>query len=180
MKKLTSLGLTALAALVAVLAVLGLQPSAQAYPEVQTNLTVDRQVLYGGEAFTVTATSENASCTWSLEWDGQVRESGETFGFVTTYTAPEVSEVMKLPLNGTCYHAAPGSRGAATWERSIMITVRPPTTAVSPPGASDLPNAGGPNLLFLAGGVALLIAGASAVIVARRRAEEAELQASRA
>jgi LPXTG-motif cell wall-anchored protein len=51
---------------------------------------------------------------------------------------------------------------------------------VSPPGGSDLPNTGGPNLIVLLGGLVLLVTGATAVTFARRRAEEAEIQASRA
>ena len=180
MKKLTSLGVVALTALLAVLAVLGFQPSAQAYPDVQINLTVNRQVLYGGETFTATASSQNATCSWTLEWHGDVRKKADTYKFVTTYTAPEVTKTTKIPLHGTCAYTAPTARGTATWERTIMITVLPPSSAVSPPGSSDLPNTGGPNLLFLAGGLALLLAGATAVTVARRRAEEAEIRASQA
>jgi hypothetical protein len=45
---------------------------------------------------------------------------------------------------------------------------------------SDLPNTGGPNRQFQVGGQLLVISGATAVTVARRRAEEAEIQASRA
>jgi LPXTG-motif cell wall-anchored protein len=182
MKKLSSLGVVALAALIAVLAMLGFSAPAQAYPDVRIDLTVDRQVLYGGETFTATATS-NVTCAWNLEWDGKVRQSTGT-QFVTTYRAARVTKVTKIPLHGTCGYSARtapnarGAAGAATWERTLMITVLPQSTAVSPPGGSDLPNTGGPNLLFLLGGLGLLLAGATAVTVARRRAEEAEIQAS--
>jgi LPXTG-motif cell wall-anchored protein len=185
MKKFTPLGALALAAVIAVLALLGLSGPAQAYPEVSIDLSVNRQVLYGGENFTATASSTNTVCAWTLEWDGVVRTGSSTTDhpFKTTYTADEVNKVTKIPLHGTCSYAAPTSpsaRGAATWTRTINITVLPRSSAVSPPGGSDLPNTGGPNLLFLAGGLALLLAGATAVTVARRRAEEAEIQASRA
>jgi LPXTG-motif cell wall-anchored protein len=185
MKKFTPLGALALAALIAVLAMLGFSGPAQAYPEVSINLTVNRQVLYGGETFTATASSTNTVCAWTLEWDGIVRtgSSATDDPFKTTYTADEVTKITKIPLHGTCSYAGTtntSARGAATWTRTIIITVLPRSSAVSPPGGSDLPNTGGPNLLFLAGGLALLLAGATAVTVARRRAEEAEIQASRA
>jgi LPXTG-motif cell wall-anchored protein len=184
MKKFTPLGALALAALIAVLAMLGFSGPAQAYPEVSINLTVNRQVLYGGETFTATASSTNTVCAWTLEWDGIVRTGSSTTDdpFKTTYTADEVTKITKIPLHGTCSYAGTNTsaRGAATWTRTIIITVLPRSSAVSPPGGSDLPNTGGPNLLFLAGGLALLLAGATAVTVARRRAEEAEIQASRA
>lgn len=183
MKKLSSIGAVAFAALIAALAMLGFSSPAQAYPEVSFDLKVDRSVLYGGESFTATATSTGATCAWTLEWNGVVRQGGSSTGhdFVTPYQAPKVTKVTKIPLHGTCvYNARVGSsaRSAATWERTIMITVLPRSTAVSPPVGSDLPNTGGPNLLFLLGGIALLVSGATAVTVARRRAEEAEIQAS--
>jgi LPXTG-motif cell wall-anchored protein len=182
MKKLTSLGVAAFAALVAVLAILGSQTPAQAYPELSIDLSVNRSVLYGGENFTATAKSTGVTCAWTLEWNGDSRNGVSSTGapFETTYTAPEVSKVTKIPLDGVCSYTAPTARGAATWERTIVITVLPRNAAVSPPGGSDLPNTGGPNRLFLAGGIVLLLSGAAAVTIARRRAEEAEIRASRA
>ncbi|WP_183408245.1 LPXTG cell wall anchor domain-containing protein [Nocardioides pocheonensis] len=185
MKKLSSIGAVAFAALIAAIAMLGFSSPAQAYPDLRFDLTVNRSVLYGGESFTATASSQGATCAWTLEWNGVVRLGGSSTGqdFVTAYQAPKVTKVTKIPLHGTCAYSArtaPASsaRAAATWERTIMITVLPRSTAVSPPVGSDLPNTGGPNLLFLLGGIALLVSGATAVTVARRRAEEAEIQAS--
>jgi LPXTG-motif cell wall-anchored protein len=184
MKKLTSLGVAAFAALLTVLAVLGSSSPAQAYPEIQINLVVNRSVLYGGETFTATASSNGTTCSWALEWNGDTRHGtssgGDVSPFKATYTAPQVTKVTKIPLHGTCEYAAPSARGSAIWQRTIMITVLPPSSAVSPPGGSDLPSTGGPNLLFLGGGLLLLLSGAAAVTVARRRAEDAEIQASRA
>jgi LPXTG-motif cell wall-anchored protein len=181
MKKFTSLGLAAFAAVVALLAVWGSQSPAQAYPDVRIELGVDRTVLYGGQDFTATASS-NVDCAWNLEWAGMVRQGASSDGvdFKTVYTAAKVSKVTKIPLHGTCTYTAPSSRGATTWERTIVITVLPKSSAVAGPVGSDLPNTGGPNRLFLIGGLGLLLAGATAVTVARRRAEEAEIQASRA
>ena len=173
MKKLTTLGVVALTALLGVLVLLGFSSPAQAYPDVRINLTVDRQVLYGGESFTATATS-NVTCTWDLEWNGEVRESTGT-RFVTTFRADLVEEITRIPLRGTCVYDASNSRGATTWQRTIVITVLPPSTAVSPPAGADLPNTGGPMVLFLWGGLALLCCGAAAVFVARRRADQADL-----
>jgi LPXTG-motif cell wall-anchored protein len=191
MKKLTSLGALALAALiVAALALLGLSGSAQAYPERSFKLEVSRSVLYGGQHFTATATG-NVTCDWTLEWNGDTRQAKRdpNVKFATTYTTPKVTKVTKIPLTGTCLYDSdehpvdPNARASATpatWENTIIITVLPRSSAVSPPGGSDLPNTGGPNLLFLAGGILLLASGAIAVTVARRRAEEAEIQALRA
>lgn len=184
MKKLSSMGAVAFAALIAGLAVLAFSTPAQAYPDVSIDLKVNRSTLYGGQKFTATASSMGTTCNWTVEWDNRVRlgTSSDNTRFRTTFTAPGVSKVTKIPLHGTCVYSTSGTRGAVTWARTIMITVLPSRAAVSPPtsgGSSDLPNTGGPNMLFLVGGLVLLASGATAVTVARRRAEEAEIQASR-
>lgn len=168
-------------ALLALLATLGLAPSASAYPDVSIDLTVNRQTLYGGEQFIATGTSDVA-CTWADEWNGSTHHSGATTLYTTTFTAPDVTQVTKIPLHGTCTYTAPsalrtGGRAAAatsTWNRTIVITVLPPASAVATPGGADLPNTGGPNFWVLAAGVVLLVTGAGAVFVARRRAENGD------
>lgn len=182
MKKLASLGVVALIALVVSLM---WSPAAQAYPEVRIGLSVNRSVLYGGETFTATA-SANVACAWNLEWNSDARTKNANAGtdFVTTYRAPKVTKVTKIPLEGTCVYTPPsGSRAsvaAETWHNTIVITVLPASSAVSPPIGSDLPNTGGPNIVFLLGGLVLVLSGVTAVSLARRRAEEAEIAASRA
>lgn len=168
-------------ALLALLGSFGMAPAAQAYPDVIIDLTVNRQVLYGGENFTATGTS-NVDCSWTTEWNDVVRTGPGTpaDAFTTTYTAPEVTQVTKIPLHGTCEYVDPTVRAAATtatWERTIMITVLPRGQAAPPTdnGTSDLPNTGGPNLAFLLGGLGLLFVGATAVTVARRRAENVDI-----
>jgi LPXTG-motif cell wall-anchored protein len=185
-KKLSAFGAVVLAALVAVLAMLGLPMPAQAYPELFIDLAASPHVLYGGQSFTATAKS-NVTCSWTIEWNGVVRHGESKTGsdFNTVYRAPRVSRTTKIPLHGTCAYdaaetptAARATGASATFSRTIMITVLPRSSAVSAPGGSDLPNTGGPNLLFLLGGLALVVSGATAVSVARRRAEEADIQAS--
>lgn len=166
-------------ALLALLGAFGMTPAAQAYPDVNIDLTVNRQVLYGGENFTATGTS-NVDCAWTAEWNDVVRTGPGTPSspFTTTYTAPNVTQVTKIPLLGTCEYVDPTARGAratATWERTIVITVLPRGQAAPPTdGGTDLPNTGGPNLAFLFGGLGLLLVGATAVTVARRRAEDVD------
>jgi LPXTG-motif cell wall-anchored protein len=187
MKKYLSLGLAAFAALAGVLVFVGAQSPAQAYPEISISLSVDRDVLYGGQHFTATAKG-NVTCDWDVAWNGSARHAHEApnVAFNTTFKAPKVTKVTKIPLHGTCMYdaaetpTASAARAAASWQRTIVITVLPRSSAVSPPVGSDLPNTGGPNVLFLLGGLGLLAAGATAVSVARRRAEEAEIQAFQA
>lgn len=180
-KKVLSLGV---AALVGLLAVIGLAPAAQAYPEVVIDLTAQPTVLYGGETFTATATA-NVDCDWTLEWNGDSRDKSASQEFVTTYTAPAVTKITKIPLHGTCVYTLPdgatpvtGRQSAAaagplvTWKRTIMITVLPRGSAVSPPG-DDLPNTGGPDLWILLLGLGLVGAGTAVTLRSRRRIQTA-------
>jgi LPXTG-motif cell wall-anchored protein len=205
MKKLTSFGAVGFAALIAALAMVGFQSPAQAYPEASIDLRVDHQTVYSGESFTATASSD-VRCEWVLEWDHQKRRAASSSGhdFVTSFRARHVKTTTHVPLHGTCTYDAGDTSNAqpSTWERTIDITVEPKSAQVSPPGhddhghgaqvagpqaagahtgvaGSDLPATGGPNRLFLVGGLVLVISGATAVTIARRRAEEAELRASR-
>jgi LPXTG-motif cell wall-anchored protein len=184
MKKPSSTGGVALAALIGAIALLGFSTPAQAYPEAQVGISVDRSQLYVGESFSATGTSQSASCSWTMTWNGEERRGSSSAGhdFVTSFRAPNVKHVTQIPLRGTCAFDAQSGRGTAAAERTVTVTVLPRSTEVSPPvgAGSDLPNTGGPNALFLLGGVALLLVGATAVTVARRRAEEAETQAFRA
>lgn len=167
-------------ALFALLATIGLAPAAQAYPDVTINLTAKPQVLYGGETFTATGTSD-VDCAWTLEWDGVVRNGSGSSGspFSTVYTADDVTKITKIPLHGTCAYTDPTARAAAasaTWERTIIITVLPRGNAAPPTdNNTDLPNTGGPSFAFLLGGLGLLLVGATAVTVARRRAEDVDI-----
>lgn len=199
LKKLTSLGAVGFATLIALLALAGFHSPAQAYPEAQIDIHVDHQTVTSGESFTVTASS-SVQCSWTLEWDHKV-STGESSGasdFVTSFKAEQVKNSTEIPLNGTCTYDSDGQ--TTTAKRTVPITVEPKhagSSQVSAPGhgsgsasghgaaahagaGSDLPNTGGPNRLFLAGGLLLLISGATAVTLARRRAEEAELRVSRA
>ena len=174
-------GYVVLAAIAAVLVSLGFSSAAQAYPDVRIDLTVNHQVLYSGESFTVTGIS-TVPCTLDLEWNDEVRKSAATKKFVTSYVAPAVTKVTKIPLTGVCHYAAPtggkAAAGVSTLQRRITVTVLPRSsgaTAAPVDNSADLPGTGGPNLVFLLSGLVLLLTGATAVTVARRRAEEVEL-----
>ena len=175
-------GYVVLAAIAAVLVSLGFSSAAQAYPDVRLDLTVNHQVLYSGETFTATGIS-NVDCALNLEWNKVVRQSDPTKRFVTEYVAPQVSRITKIPLTGVCRYASRSAGkasavGVSTLQRRITVTVLPRANgAATPPvdNSADLPGTGGPNRVFLLSGLVLLLAGATAVTVARRRAEEVEL-----
>ncbi|MCW2783629.1 MAG: hypothetical protein JWP74_146 [Marmoricola sp.] len=161
-----------LGAMFGVVALVGLAPSAQAYPDVVIDLTAHPQVLYGGQQYTATATSD-VTCDWTLEWNG-VSKTDTSERFVTKFTAPPVSKITKIPLHGTCDYTAPSGRTSArsaaddaVWHRTIIITVLPRGSASSPPGSGTLPNTGGPSIWLLLAGLALAAGGATAVARSR-------------
>jgi LPXTG-motif cell wall-anchored protein len=157
----------AVAAAAAFLVVLGISTSAQAYPDVQVNLTASKQLVNAGDHVTVTAAA-NVACAWNETWNDEGRASAGT-RFVTTFVAPQVTTITKIPVRATCTYAAAAS-GPKAWSDDLTITVLP-VAAAAPGGAASLPSTGGPNWVVVAGGLALLLAGATAVTVARRRAE---------
>jgi hypothetical protein len=171
------------AAVAAVTVMLVFAPTATAYPDVRIDLTVNSQVLYGDESFTATATA-NVTCTWALSWNGITRRNTSST-YVTTYLAPTVTRITRIPLTSTCSYAAQASGRSkartaspvSTVSRTIMITVLPRSAgAAAPKGAGgSLPGTGGPDKAVLFAGLALVVAGAGAVRVARRRAEDADL-----
>lgn len=179
------------AALIALIAAVGLAPAAHAYPDVSIDLSVDRSVLYGGESFTATGSSD-VTCAWRLSWNGVVKTGAGTDGspYVTSYQAPAVTKITKIPLHGTCTYTVPTARhtaaraaaASAVWTRTIEITVLPVGSAVSPPsnGGADLPNTGGPSWVPLVLGLVFLATGAASVFVARRRAESVDTVAGQA
>ena len=174
-------GYVVLAAIAAVLVSLGFSSAAEAYPDVRIDLTVNHQVLYSGDSFTATGTA-TVACPLDLEWNDVIRQSEPTKRFVTTYVAPQVTKVTKIALTGVCHYTAPAggkaATGASKLERRLTVTVLPRANGASPApvdNSADLPGTGGPNMVFLLSGLVLLLAGATAVTVARRRAEEVEL-----
>lgn len=164
------------AAFVALFVINPLSNPAQAYPEIQARITSDHEVVYAGAAFTVSATS-NVSCAWDLNWDGSTRAVSGT-AVSSKFVAPSVSKITKLPLSGVCSYANTSFRSATaatTQPQKLTITVLPrPQTS---PGAAALAGTGGPDRMVLISGLLLLIAGATVAMVARRRAEQTEVEA---
>lgn len=171
MKKLIVTGATALATL---FVVLGLAPSASAYPELTCNLTVDVQVLYEGESFTATGNAEEmevsprASATgddiaWTMTFDDDTR-TGHGAVFTQKFTTPDVDKTTVIPL------VAKATNAAGTCTHTVNITVMPNGTIVTPPkNPHHLPNTGGPRLIILILGLGLVGAGAVAIRQSRRR-----------
>lgn len=157
------------------LAVIGLAPAAQAYPEVVIDISVPPTTVVGGEPFSVTANS-NVTCDWTIEFEGQTR-TDTSKEFTANFVAPEVTQITQYPLNGACDYNLPAGATPALrstdshWSRTYEITVVPAGQA-SPPiddgsNGGKLPNTGGPSIWLLISGLVLAAAGAGAVVRSR-------------
>lgn len=150
--------------LVGVVAVFGLAPGANAYPEPEFDVTIDHQVIVGGNSFTVIATS-NVHCEWTAEWSGTPEQPGYVLtGSGTTssmtFHTEQVAEIRDTDVVVTCTYAG------GTFSRTLSVRVLP---VGSDAGAGILPDTGGPDVMFLGIGLALLVVGGTAVVLARRR-----------
>jgi len=172
MKKLAIIGATILAALCAVV---GVAPSANAYPDLSCNVTVNAQKVNSGAQLEVTATSQQFSTPraharaaadavdWRAEFNGKVH-TAHAVTFHTTFDVPTVKTEKVLTL----HVRAVMPDATTTCEKSLNITVEPGSTTVSPPGGGHLPDTGGPRLLLLVGGLVLVAGGAVAIRQSRK------------
>ncbi|RNL62203.1 LPXTG cell wall anchor domain-containing protein [Nocardioides marmoriginsengisoli] len=175
MKKLILIGITTLAAL---FAMVGLSPSAQAYPETSCNVFVDSQIVKSGATFTATGESQQFTTprlaarasagdpvSWEMTFNGEVR-TGKAEVFVQKFKAPVVKKKTTLPLTASAI--MPDAKTTCT--KTVDITILPGGTTVSPPG-DHLPNTGGPQLYLLIAGLVLVVAGGLAIRSSRKSHE---------
>jgi len=172
MKKILLMATMLLAALAATV---GLAPSASAYPELTCNLTVEPQVVYAGQTLTATGTAVEIEkqlrasaagddISWVMTFNGETR-TGKGAVFVQKFTAPQVTKSTKLVLT------AKSTSAAGSCPHTIAVTVLPGDVVVETPGGQGgLPNTGGPRLILLIAGLALVVAGGVAVKRSRSNA----------
>lgn len=149
---------------------MAMAPAASAYPELTCTLSVDPQTVTEGETFTATGTAAevessgrtaaDSAIKWTVTFNG-ITKTGTGSTFAPTFTAPAVDKKTTFTLT------ASSTSPAGTCTRSADVTVLPDGTTVTPPDGG-LPNAGGPRLLILIAGLALLGFGFFAVRRASR------------
>lgn len=171
MKKLAIIGAMILAAM---FVAVGVAPSANAYPDVSCNVTVNAQKVNSGAQLKVTATSQQFSTPrlaaraaadavdWRAEFNGHVH-TAHAATFHTTFNVPTVKAEKVITLHVRAVTAD----GTTSCVKTLNITVEPGGTTVSPPGG-HLPDTGGPRLLLLIGGLALVVAGGVAIRQSRK------------
>lgn len=162
------------AALLALLGVTALAPSAQAYPfpppGVTLTLHLNLNRVVSGHTFVATAKASVNCTSLKINWDGQ---SGESAGatFKHQFRAPIVTTNTVIRAYAFCtYTATSGTAGHAISLTPKTLTAHADITVI-PVGSGNghLPNTGGPSVGWLIGGIAALLAGALAMYVGRRR-----------
>jgi LPXTG-motif cell wall-anchored protein len=164
MKKYLTAVATAMVALLAV--VLG-ATGAQAYPSPVFDVTVNHQVLVGGNPFTARAHASVQCHDWTLKFLGQ-SASNPGKNFTHTFSTPVVDKKTVYPLHATCVYSASASTSDPTYRTSIPITLLPKGHHNHHNGGG-LPNTGGPSFWLLVVAILLVLAGVVALIRSRRR-----------
>ena len=159
------------AALLALLGLTALAPSAQAYPNPALYLTLSTNRVVSGHTFVATAKATVNCDTITLTWNGQAAHAPGP-KVVHTYRAPIVTSTVVITAHATCtYTTTSGNVGNAisattkTLYAEADVTVIP----VGSLGNGKLPNTGGPSIGWLIGGIAALLAGAGSIFAGRRR-----------
>ena len=164
MKRFIGLGLAAIVA--GMLSLVSTSP-ASAYPETTCNVEVNPTVVYERATFTASgsipeATSADAATKWTLTFRGKTH-SGTGAVFAATFKAPSVDHTRTFTVTAR----ADGPSG--TCERSAVVKVLNRTSVAGPHPGGTLPNTGGPRLIWLIAGLALLLGGGGLVVQSRRK-----------
>ena len=173
MKKLIAIGATGL---IALCTLVGLAPSASAYPETTCNTTVDAQTVVSEGKIHVHGTVEvvvtddglgrkaaGNTVHWTATFNGETRTADENT-FDTTFDVPKVTKKTTFVLHVEAI--MPDEK--TTCQRNLNITVEP-SGSVSPPGHHPhLPDTGGPRMLLLLAGLGLVAVGALSIRLSRR------------
>jgi LPXTG-motif cell wall-anchored protein len=161
---------TLAAALLALLGLTALAPSAQAYPTPVLTFTFNLSSIASGTSVSGTATASIDCDTLTINWAGQTA-SGTGSTLTYNFKAPVVSKVTQITGVATCdFTSTTGTTGQAISPSSETLTAYA-TVTVNPSGSTTgpLPNTGGPSIGWLVGGLAALLGGGVAMFAGRRR-----------
>lgn len=162
---------TLAAALMALLGLTALAPSAQAYPTPVLTLKLSLHTVISGHTFNAVAKASVTCDTLTVSWSGQsATVPGSTLSH--TFTAPVVTVPTVITAVAVCrYTSTTGTAGAAIAASPQTLTAKANVTVlpVNSAGNGHLPNTGGPSVGWLIAGIAALLAGAGAMFAGRRR-----------
>lgn len=162
---------TLAAALMVLLGLTALAPSAQAYPTPVLTLKLSLHDVVSGKTFTAVAKATVTCDTLTLNWAGQSATSpGSTLSHA--FKAPVVTVPTVVTAVAVChYTSTTGASGTAIAAAPQTLTAKANVTVLplSSAGNGRLPNTGGPSVGWLIAGIAALLAGAAAMFAGRRR-----------
>ena len=162
---------TLAAALMVLLGLTALAPSAQAYPTPILTLKLSLHSVVSGHTFNAVAKASVTCDTLTVTWAGQSATTpGSTLSH--TFLAPTVSKPTVITAVAVCrYSSTAGASGAAIRATEQTLTAKANVTVlpVSSGAGGHLPNTGGPSVGWLIAGIAALLAGAGAMFAGRRR-----------
>lgn len=163
---------TLAAALMVLLGLAALAPSAQAYPTPILTLKLSVQRVVSGHTFNAVATASVTCDTLTVSWDGQSATAPGS-RVKHTFRAPIVTVPTVITAVAVChYSSTTGTGGAAISVTEQTLTARANVTVLplsNSAGNGHLPNTGGPSIGWLIAGIAALLAGAGAMLAGRRR-----------
>lgn len=165
------------------------------YPDPPITLTIDDNILVGGNTFSYTADSGSVECDWTITYnDGRAPgepavQAGSGTSISGSYKTKVVSKTFKSPITATCEYddgqsastddatTAPAfystGSGASTLQAAIQEASASATVTLLPKDSGDdgdsLPDTGGSNLSWLLIGGALVVVGGGITYTARRR-----------
>ncbi len=154
--------------------------AAQAYPDPTITISIPGNEIIGGDTFDFTASSGDVDCDWTVTYGG-AQQTGSGTSISGTYDTPAVSKRTATTITAVCEYqtATSSASAAATAEVSAADTASASATVYLLPrggdtdGGSDdngaLPDTGGSNLWIVIVGAALLVVGAAALALSRRR-----------
>lgn len=161
---------TLAAALVALMGLVALAPSAQAYPTAALYLNLNLDRVVSGHVFVAIAKATVNCDTLTVTWNGQTA-SAHGSKVTHQFRAPIVTSTVVITAHATCiYTSTSGNVGNAISAKPSTLTATADVTVVPVAGnAGKLPNTGGPSIAWLIAGIGALLAGAGTMFAGRRR-----------
>lgn len=165
------------------------------YPEPSITITIDDNILVGGNVFSYTADSGSVECDWTITYnEGRAPgepavQTGSGTSHSGSYDTKVVSKIFKSKITAVCEYddgqtasaevatTAPAfystGSGASTLQAAIQEASASATVTLLPLGSDgdegELPDTGGSNLSLILLGGGLVLVGGGVTYMARRR-----------
>jgi LPXTG-motif cell wall-anchored protein len=147
------------------------------YPVPPITITIDDNILVGGNTFHYTADAGDVECDWTITYDEgrapgvDAVQTGSGTSISGSYKTKVVSKKFKSPITAECqYETGEGDEITAS---AVATASASATITLLPKGSGDdggaLPDTGGSNLSLILLGGGLVLVGGGVTYMARRR-----------